>query len=209
MIQKPITTANGPARFHVFKKVEANMPFVFLMLTIDSYADEATYLAGGNLIFRVMVSMPAASIPEISGGAVEAWLIADPSSPFQGGQITADQSDTLDAAKERAWVAMKAARAAAEAGTFSYDGALYDIDQAHITGSVVLAGVANSAGAPYSEQWTLADNTVRDLDADQVIALGVALGQQVSSIYKTARTLRAQIDAATSSDDLSQIHWPI
>lgn len=177
-------------------------------MTVDSYADEATFLAKGGLIGRRLLAMPS---PAGAGAIVddaESWLVTAPDSPYQGGQIAADQSDTLGAAKDRAWVAVKSARAAAESGTFEFDGGLYDIDQKHVTGATVLASLAKSAGAPYSEGWTLADDTERDLDADQVIALGIALGQRVSEIYAVARVLRKQIDAATTTEELAAINWP-
>lgn len=208
MIQKLITTANGPAGFHVLKKVESIAPFDMLTLTVDSYANAEVYQSGGGLCWRHTILMPS---PRTAGDLIDdidAWLTTNTASPFDGGQLVADQSDTLAAAKDRAWIAVKAGRAAAEVGTFTYDGGTYDIDKLHVTGAVVLAMVANSLGAPYSETWTLFDNSVRDLDADQVIALGVALGQRVSEIYATARSLREQIDAAETIDAASAIHWP-
>jgi hypothetical protein len=208
MIQKPITTANGPTAYHVLFKIESLRPFNLLTLTVDSYADEATFLAGGGLMGRTLLSMPSPSGAGTIVDDVEAWLITEATSPYQGGQIVADKSDTLDAAKERAWVAIKSARSAAESGTFEFDGDIYDIDKLHVTGATLLASLAKSAGAPYSEGWTLADNSVRDLDADQVISLGIALGQRVSAIYDTARQLRTQIDAATTIEAVAAIVWP-
>lgn len=208
MIIKSISTANGPASFHVLKKIEALPPFTALTLTIDSYANAAVYEAGGGFMMRHAVTMPSSCTTGSLVDDIEVWLISAATSPFQSGEIVADQSDTLDAARDRAWVAVKASRAAAEVGTFTYDGGTYDIDKGHVTGAVVLAMVAKSIGAPYIETWTLYDNSVRDLSADDVIALGVALGQRVSEIYAIARTLREQIDAAETIAAASAIHWP-
>jgi hypothetical protein len=208
MILKDINTPNGLAKFHVLSQLTGMKPFATITLHVSCYLDEATYLAGGNLMYQYRLGMPATNIAGDLSEHAECWLIADDTSPLQGGLITADQSDTLQAAKDRTWVAIKAARAAAEEGNFTHDGGSYQADKVRINGAVQLAVLAKSAGTPFSEAWTLTDNTVRDLDADQVIALGVALGQYVSGLYATGRALRAQIDAAETVDEVTAIGWP-
>jgi len=74
------------------------------------------------------------------------------------------------------------------------------------------AVIAKSASAPLEITWTFADNSTADLDADEMIGLGLTVMQHVDACYANARTLRADIDAAADmaallSIDLQQ-GWP-
>ncbi|MDQ2820678.1 MAG: DUF4376 domain-containing protein [Pseudomonadota bacterium] len=209
MIFCPFSLPNGAlATFHKVNEIRSLYPFSHTTVETFSYVSENAFLTGSNYMWASRATIPQLQIAGSVLESVEEWLVSSAESPFHGGHIAADQSDTLDAAKERAWGAVKAARAAAEVGGFEYDGSIYDVDNTHVTGAVLLASLAKSAGAPYSETWTLFDDTTRDLDADQVIALGIALGQRVSEIYATARSLRDQIAAATTGAEIDAIKWP-
>lgn len=82
----------------------------------------------------------------------------------------------------------------------------------NINGLVTMALIAKGAGATFSEPFTLADNSTVVLDADQMIGLGVAVGQHVADVYSRARELRAAIDAAADAEALAEIDiaagWP-
>jgi hypothetical protein len=78
---------------------------------------------------------------------------------------------------------------------------------------------ASMAGRPFdpanltfSEQFTMADNFVADLDTFSAIAVAKSAGGYVSQVYARARALRDQIEAAANIDDLAliDIHsgWP-
>jgi hypothetical protein len=117
---------------------------------------------------------------------------------------------TLADLKADKWGQIKAARAAEEFGGFTLNGQVFDSDaisQSRIQGAVLLATLATSAGLPYSITWTLADNTTVDLDAQGMMAVGIALGQHVSGSHSKARELRAQIEAAESKEALDSIEW--
>lgn len=112
----------------------------------------------------------------------------------------------LDALKDAKWEQIKAARAAAEYGGFTWDGSTFDSDlasQQKIMGSAQLASLITG----YSVDWTLADNTVRHLTASEMTAVGEALGQHVNTQYVHARTLRQQIADAQTSQELDSIAW--
>ena len=112
----------------------------------------------------------------------------------------------LAALKDAKWVEIKAARATAEYGGFTWDGSTFDSDlasQQKIMGAAQLAGL-NSA---YEVDWTLADNSVRHLNASQMTAVGTALGDHVNAQYVHARTLRQQIADAQTSEAVSSITW--
>lgn len=114
---------------------------------------------------------------------------------------------TLEDHKTAAWERIKLARAAAEKTPFTYDGSVYDADQAHISGAVQGALLSQVAGQPFTIDWTLADNTIKTLNAEQMIGVGVALITRVSGIYDTARSLRTQIEACTTPAQADAITW--
>jgi hypothetical protein len=115
------------------------------------------------------------------------------------------------------WKSVKAMRADKKAagtpipgiGTVQTD----DVSTQNITGLVTMAQIAASTQQPFSEPFTLADNTVVDLDAAQMVALGVAVGKYVSDVYAKARELREVIHASdVTPADLSALDitvgWP-
>jgi hypothetical protein len=119
-----------------------------------------------------------------------------------------EDTRTIEVAREQAWTRIKLARAAAEAADFTWDGSAFQSDKARISGAVQMALLAQIASAPFSIDWTLSDNAVRTLSAQDMIAVGVALGQHVAGVFEIGRQLRVQIDAAATNADLAAIGWP-
>lgn len=115
---------------------------------------------------------------------------------------------TLQDHRDAKWEQIKASRNATEFGPFTWDGSIFDGDtksQNRISGAVQMAGLSPT----FSTEWTLADNTVRILNASQVIQVGIALAQHVDTAYAVARTLRNQINTAPTPDEVAVINWPI
>lgn len=195
------------ASHHVVQDITFTAPFQTALVNVHSFASEAAFLAGANLIWSTPVSIPATEIHGDILSFVEARLVAYTDSPFFGGQIVADQSNTLAAAKERAWTGIKVARAVAESSDFMYDGGYYQADKARITGAVQLAVLAKMNSQPYTVTWTLTDNTTRTLSADQMIAMGIALGKHVDGVFSLGRAFRARINAATTIEEASAVVW--
>lgn len=110
--------------------------------------------------------------------------------------------------KAEKWAVIKAARDAAEFGGFTWDGSTFDSDlisQSRIQGATQLAGLAPMT---FSLDWTLADNSVRTLNALQMIAVGEALGGHVATQHAIGRGLRAAIEAATTPAEVDAVAWP-
>lgn len=115
---------------------------------------------------------------------------------------------TLEGARDARWQAIKADRAAAEVAPLVVAGRIYDADaesQRRIAGAVQLAVIAP---AGWEIAWTLTDNSVATLTAAEMIAVGVALGEQVAAAHATGRTLRAQLDAAETVSQINAVTWP-
>jgi hypothetical protein len=56
--------------------------------------------------------------------------------------------------------------------------------------------------------WTLADNTVVDLDAQSLTEVRRLIGQRLHACHVQGRELRARIASATTTKDLEAIEWP-
>lgn len=84
--------------------------------------------------------------------------------------------------------------------------------RSNISGAVIGALVAKTAGAPYSVTWTMLDNSTVTLDADGMIALGLAVLAHVNACHDRARQLRAAIESAADMAELLSIDvtagWP-
>lgn len=114
----------------------------------------------------------------------------------------------LEQSKADKWVEVKAARDSAEHGGFTWDSSVFDSDpdsQSKIIGATQLASM-NPAG--FLMDWTLKDNTVRTLNGAQMISVGQALAVHVNAQHVLGRTLRQQIEAATTAEEVAAIHWP-
>ena len=113
---------------------------------------------------------------------------------------------SLEDHKTAQWTLIKAARSEAEFGGFTWDGSMFDSDQvsqARIQGAVLLA----TSNPDFVVDWTLADNTVRSLTADDLIAISQALGEHISLQHTRARNARALLDQATTLSEVQSISF--
>ena len=113
---------------------------------------------------------------------------------------------TLADLKATQWSQVKQARSNAEYAGFTWDGSTFDSDaisQQRITGAVTLAQLSTA----FSIDWVLADNTTRTLNQADMLQVGVALGLHVATQFTHGVGLRAQIDFATTPEQLSAIVW--
>lgn len=113
---------------------------------------------------------------------------------------------TLADFKAGKWAEIRKARESAEFGGFTWDARVFDSDamsQSRIIGAAQLARI-NPA---FTITWTLADNSVRQLSATDMVAVGVALGDHVATQHAKARALRAQIEAAQTAAEVAAVVW--
>ena len=113
---------------------------------------------------------------------------------------------TLDDHKVAKWAQIKRDRDEAEFGGFTWDGSPFDSDaisQSRIQGAVQLAAMAPG----FTIDWTLANNSVRNLSAADLANVGAALGMHIAAQHAKARTLRSQIEAATTVAEVDAVTW--
>lgn len=170
--------------------------------------------------------MGAYTLIELADG--ERQLVLDPSA-YAGCTVIAEAVDAIDDAaadlvdgawtvplavlQERAWERVKAIRDAQVNAPTPFGVAQCDIASAvKINGIATMATIAKSAGAAFSEVFTMADNSEVTLDADQAIAFGVAVGDYISAVYSRGRDLRVAINGAATAEALAAIDlesgWP-
>ena len=113
------------------------------------------------------------------------------------------------------WQQVKAKRDAVIDGGASTPAGAVDSDEKardNIAGAALAALIAKGAGAAYSVDWTLLDNSVATFDADMMIAVGLAVMAHVNAAHDRARTLRSAIEAAADAAELLRIDiasgWP-
>lgn len=121
----------------------------------------------------------------------------------------------LDVAKLAKWEAVKAIRNTKENGEAPTPfGPVQcdDTSKIKVSGLVTMAFIAKSNAQPFSGGFTLADNSVVTLNADQAIGMGIATGRYVSALHERARELRVAIEAAQTIAALDAIDhtagWP-
>jgi hypothetical protein len=112
----------------------------------------------------------------------------------------------LQQKKDSKWEEIKSARSAEEFSEFNWNQNIFQCDevsQRRIQGAVQLA----SLDANFTIDWTLANNTVITLSAQDVIDIGVTLAEHVNDCHLRSRILREDIEAATTEEELLAIVW--
>lgn len=199
-ILKTLTTPNGvTASFHKPTSAEISYRDAVAVVRVASWVDQAAHDAGAGQVWLWPMTL---SIPEVAD--VEAALIV--AGLFAGGSLLADESGGLDARRNRQWALIKQQREQREYGGFTWDGSRFDSNpdaRARIAGAVM---EAQATGASFSRTWRLADDTLRVLDAQQMLAVGIALGAHVGHVFAIGNDLYEQIQASSEPEAVT---WPI
>lgn len=177
-------------------------------------------LPGRVLGFLESDTMPVLHDPQRIAHAmiqpVAGWPVAPtPTSELwiANGELYWYDPSTIEQAHAIAWERVKAARDAAEAAAFEFEGGMYDPNKENITGAALAAFMAQMAGVTISRRWTLADNSRRTLAGPQLIDLGYKLTTRVDAVHETGRRLRDQLEAIKNTPgatpaDLYAVTWP-
>lgn len=117
---------------------------------------------------------------------------------------------TLQDLKDAQWSAIKQSRDAAELGTFTYNGMVFDGDlnaQRRLAAYISVSKSALAAGEPFSAEFTLADNSLVTLSAQDFVGIELAKVQSVAAVFAHATALRAQIEAASTAAQVAAVVW--
>ena len=116
-----------------------------------------------------------------------------------------DETATLEAKKAVAKAKLKLNRDQAEWAGVETPLGRVDSDpnsQRKISGAVTLAMLG---GQNFTIDWRMADNTTVTHDHDATVATGLAVGQHVAACQAHKNSVEAEIDAATTEEELEAI----
>lgn len=156
------------------------------LITDESVDVNANYISSGEVLTKP---------PQPNDGSVF---------DFSSGEWAFD----IELARSLRWTEVKGSRSAYEFGTFELNGNVYQCDevsQRRIQGAVQLAVLDSEM----TIDWTLADNSVIQLTAAQLIVVGGALAAHVNLSHERGRILRAEIEMASTEIELEAITWSI
>ena len=115
--------------------------------------------------------------------------------------------DTLGIVKTRKWEQLKAERTTREEAGFTWDGHVFDSSpKSQLAFNNLFAYAAFQT--TYEVDWTLADNSVVTLDLDDIKAVAEALRAHIQGIQDISQSLRDDIDAADTIEDVQAVTWP-
>ena len=124
-------------------------------------------------------------------------------------EIPQTPEPTIEDLKAKKREEINQARDAAEQGGFEYMGKIFDSDQ------VSCQRISTAAQAmslmPASDEnkitWTCQDNSTIELTAAELSGLVVALAAWSNTCHQKATALKAQIEAAKTTEELEKITW--
>lgn len=126
-----------------------------------------------------------------------------------GGQykIVTIPTPTLEELKEAKRAEINQARDASEQGGFEYMGKVFDSDPISCQRISMAAQAMALAPEGTTITWTTQDNTTIELNKTQLAGMVVALAEWSNTCHQKATTLKAQIDAAETAEELELITW--
>jgi len=87
-----------------------------------------------------------------------------------------------------------------------------DVSKLRISVAVQMALIAQGAGAPFSVDWTMEDNSVVAHDGPAMIGMGIAVGTHGAACHAHGSALKSAIDAASDAEAIMAIDieagWP-
>jgi len=89
---------------------------------------------------------------------------------------------------------------------FDYLGKRFDSD-VNAMRRISIAVQAAQSYPDFIVEWTCQDNSTITLNAEQIIAMPLTMAVYGNELHQKARTLKAQIEAATTIDEVNLIDW--
>lgn len=113
----------------------------------------------------------------------------------------------LGAIKTAAKSRLTVARDAAERAGFLAYGKTFDADSVSLQRISIAVQAAQAIGESFTINWTCADNSTITLDYAQMLALPAIMAQAANTLHIKARSLKSQIDAATTLEEIEAVVW--
>lgn len=113
----------------------------------------------------------------------------------------------LEELKEAKRAEINGARDEAEQGGFEYMGKIFDSDPVSCIRMMGASQALANAPAETTITWTCQDNSTINLNGTEFAGLVVALATHSNTCHQKATALKAQIEKATSAEELEEIKW--
>lgn len=205
---KQITLPNGiPGNYHKILSINSTADLKELEVKVGSWISRDSYLQNNPAAWNHYHKIPIGATVDVANNYIKIQ------EPFVGAtEIEELDNTTLEGSKLSKWTTIKNHRDWLEYAGFTWDNSTFDSDpqsQSRIQGGVQLALMAQQSNQPFSINWTLKDNTVRTLNIQDMLAVGQALASHIQTLHQTSRTLREQLNAATTVEQVQAIGWPV
>ena len=226
-----MTLPNGAmGTHHRVVRMELSPTLEQAHVSITSWPDEQARLDGHEAIWMEMVVVDVEGL-DLADGLLAGLLAAVLAQPaYAGGTHVPDAAETLEAAKARRSAEVKARRDLLEFALVESGGLVFDSDapaqrriagatagalmarQAWLVAAVQALATATSTTLPaepvIEEAWTLADNSVADLDEAGILGLAVDVISQVSNAHAVCRLVLAEVAAAQTLEEVAAVELP-
>jgi hypothetical protein len=191
---------------------------------VAHYIDQLTVTAGGavatitskleadgQVCWQERIDIPYEALTADPMAAAVAYLTAQ-GGYLAGGELVSDPT-ALELVRADMLARIARERDALLIGGCATPSGVIDTDmvsRSNITGTVAMAMLAKSSGAPFSTLWRMRDNSSVALNADAMIAVGVTVGMFVASVYATSFQFKDAVRSAEDLDALAAIDlsWP-
>lgn len=207
-ISAAIVTPNGAqATWHKIKKIEINEDSKDLHILLFSYASyEQLTNRESSPVWAWPITITGYE-NSISSLSISELLTAYPSSPVYGGTVSPALSP-FEVKQAEYTAHAKRNRSLQEFGKFTYNNMVFDGDidaQRRLSVLVSAAKSAVYAGHTFTKEFTLADNSVVQLTAEDFIGIEMAKIWQVDAAFQEYRVKKAAIEAATTIEELEAV----
>lgn len=138
-----------------------------------------------------------AKFDKLFGRYVKRWRAAGEPPPM-----------TLEEARESKRQQINSKRDNLEQGGFPYLDKIIDsnpVSVQRMSVAALTAQMALATGQPYIIRWTTQDNSIIELDAHGVLGMPVALAVYGNELHEIAKTLKEQLDAATTIEEIKAV----
>jgi hypothetical protein len=221
-IIKDAVAPNGiTVGYHTPSTIEINLKTQTARLRVQSHTDEAAAISQKPIAWNWDLTIDLSAIHGVDSipNAVENALIA-PGSPFEGGVLTIDRTASLEVLKLRKSNEITADRLKADADHFMYS---YTDSEGNIVSKDIRTGnkdmvdllTTNSYVTLFGEfdedwpgGWKAIDNTyVQIATIDQWKDFFKCMYKTGIANFKKSQLLKAQIEAATTLEEVAAINW--
>lgn len=129
---------------------------------------------------------------------------------WSNAEMRAIDERPLESLRDNKWQTIKSARQAEIYSPITTPYGVFDADatsQKNITDAIMMLQTLAGLGQPSTVNFVRFDNTATELDVSQMVNIGLLLGQRTQAAITKSTTLRQQIAAASSAEQLEAISW--